>query len=282
MKLASHHFGRSARGFTLVELLVVIGIIAVLVAILLPALIKARQAAMRLACLSNMRQVSMELQMYAQEYNDFAPLTFAWTDRGNSAGLWTSTGATWTLTTGFTNWGRMYTCGYMKIPEIYYCATESNPLLMPRQNQWDPITTTHPNQWPPGFWNQPGSPPAGTAWGNANTRAGFCVRPVAAATGVYSTQWFEDQPRTNALRLSAYANKVVLAEILTPTSIIARHGTGVNVVMGDGSGKWVPYSVIKQKLTLAYSFGQYSAQRNNLILTRGTPDTGIWADLDLY
>lgn len=55
--------------FTLVELLVVIGIIAVLVAILLPSLAKARVAAVRVQCLSNLRQCAMGIQAYSQDYN---------------------------------------------------------------------------------------------------------------------------------------------------------------------------------------------------------------------
>jgi prepilin-type N-terminal cleavage/methylation domain-containing protein/prepilin-type processing-associated H-X9-DG protein len=56
-------------GFTLIELLVVVAIIAVLVAILLPALGKARENAKKAVCLNNLRQLGMAELMYANDYN---------------------------------------------------------------------------------------------------------------------------------------------------------------------------------------------------------------------
>jgi prepilin-type N-terminal cleavage/methylation domain-containing protein/prepilin-type processing-associated H-X9-DG protein len=61
------HQHRAPRAFTLVELLVVIGIIAVLVGILLPSLQSARAASQRVACLSNVRQLTTAMTMYNQE-----------------------------------------------------------------------------------------------------------------------------------------------------------------------------------------------------------------------
>ena len=55
-------------GFTLIELLVVLGIIAVLVAMLMPALRRTREDALRVQCASNLRQVGMGLELYDQEY----------------------------------------------------------------------------------------------------------------------------------------------------------------------------------------------------------------------
>src|SRR5690242_10591699 len=63
----------SRRGFTLVELLVVIGIIAVLISILLPALNKARQQANEVKCESNMKQIFTCVAMYVAENKNYMP-----------------------------------------------------------------------------------------------------------------------------------------------------------------------------------------------------------------
>ncbi len=63
----------SRRGFTLIELLVVIAIIAILASILFPVFSRARAKARQTACLSNMKQLALALNMYAQDYDGVLP-----------------------------------------------------------------------------------------------------------------------------------------------------------------------------------------------------------------
>src|SRR4051794_40156023 len=88
--LTDQPFPSRRRAFTLVELLVVIGIIAVLVGILLPALNKARKAARTTQCLSTVRQLGLGWQMYVSQFRKSIPCynPGAAVDPDGGLGLW--------------------------------------------------------------------------------------------------------------------------------------------------------------------------------------------------
>lgn len=121
-RMSSPRRSQARRAFTLVELLVVIGIIAVLVSILLPALNKARRAANTAACLSNLRQIGQAAVMYANESKGTLP---AWgfnqnlPDGSNNGFVWDN--SAWPATLARFVGEKTYVG--TRPPRVYFCPT---------------------------------------------------------------------------------------------------------------------------------------------------------------
>ncbi len=74
LRLSKSQIRNENKGFTLIELLVVIAIIAILAAILFPVFAQAREKARQTSCASNMKQLSVAILMYAQDYDENTPI----------------------------------------------------------------------------------------------------------------------------------------------------------------------------------------------------------------
>ncbi len=75
------------RGFTLIELLVVIAIIAILAAILFPVFARAREKARQTACLNNVKQITLAIIMYTQDYDERFPFSYSVPDPSPRYGM---------------------------------------------------------------------------------------------------------------------------------------------------------------------------------------------------
>jgi prepilin-type N-terminal cleavage/methylation domain-containing protein/prepilin-type processing-associated H-X9-DG protein len=142
---------RQARGgFTLVEMLVVVGIIGFLIALLLPALSRAQAQAKTTQCMSNMRQVGMDMLIYAQDNNEFLfPPNKGWPGAGAVPDVIANTNPP-----QYDVWP-YYVCNHVWNPPIMTCPADYQPLaehsyfvnahLMPKSMAGEISPTTNPS-----------------------------------------------------------------------------------------------------------------------------------------
>ena len=237
-----HRRGRHPCAFTLVELLVVIGIIAVLIGILLPTVARAREQARRASCLSNLRQVGMAMRFYAYDNRDQVPLGYRTNTKQFNSMVYSNTAKKFVL------FGWLYNGGYMKVPSVFFC---------PSENDTRSMLATAENPWPPGD-------PAFQVY------AGYGCRPEIK---------IPDDPASFMLtgislpRLNHFRNTAVFADLTATVSRVeTRHRVGINVLFGDGSAKWVYRKVFDADLAPCVAIdltGKWNPQQD-----------AIWASLD--
>ena len=284
---------RPRRAFTLVELLVVIGIIAVLIGILLPTLSRARESAKRTACLSNLRELGNAFRLYAAGNKDVIPIgCVGVVATPATAEKQFSYVVNWNPVSGGTapvpkvvQMGCLALAGLAKSPRTYYCPSETaDPLFQ---------FNTPENVWP--FDKTPPDPRL-TTKGFGHTRFGYNTRPMCVwDIGTPPFPYiFPCKDYASSLlgfpRQAKLKNKAIVCDIsIDQQTIKNRHKTGLNVLYANGSGQWVDLKALQNAPMAAANkhfsdipYGDVNTTWNDRILDETNPQapTGIWIAMD--
>jgi prepilin-type N-terminal cleavage/methylation domain-containing protein len=282
------------RAFTLVELLVVIGIIAVLISILLPSLSKARESAKRTQCLSNLRQIGVYLNMYANAYKQQVPLGHStklgdveWTKLQNYHITVETTAALANpgTTARWVGLGLFFPANIIKegTARVLYCPSFDGDIFHSYNaisNPWLPLTKSVRIT----YSSRPGEYPD---IAHPSLDTGVCFTFDNAAAGPNNAKPFEPRfwqakdTRADMQRLNRLKSKAVVSDInSSETRTLTSHKGGINVLYANGAAKWVGFSTraYGRPNTLGSFMDQQKANFNE------TPGNGfqnnVWMWLD--
>jgi prepilin-type processing-associated H-X9-DG protein len=230
---------RRVRAFSLVELLVVIGLITVMLSLLLPAMGRARAAARATSCLSNLRQVGTALQLYSVEnrsqlfyYNLYSPAApeAAWN------GYWLGVAEKYgvkgeALLCPSAVEISQHTQGYGS-GATAWTGEPSKEATVLKLNK----TTFRVGSY---GYNQ------NLAYGEDGVISMLALKNLSDIPVIFDCAWIDAQPANQAESFPVDPPPDLSGNVDDGSPhhwrfLIARHGRGINVAFADGSGRWVP------------------------------------------
>ena len=226
-------------GFTLIELLVVIAIIAILAAMLLPALAAAKENAMRTSCINNLRQNAIGWNMYSSDFNAMPPCHWpGYTDTESLSDPWrtyeayrvtpgTSTiavgdGAPSGEPSGPWNLGLLFATKQIPAAQVFYC----------------PSGVKIGQEWTYNYYSTSTWPSTPTNSGDDKIRAGYNYLPQAVATEE-SGVIFTSKIAVKATDLNLQKSMMVdLVQDIDSIPHKLKNVSGLNALFPDGHVAW--------------------------------------------
>ena len=169
---------RKRRGFTLIELLVVMAIIAILAAMLMPALRRAREAARRTSCLNNLKEIGVGLSQWEKDHSELPVHCNAWPRYAINE--WQNQEM---VPLSYDSWANLWP-GYIGSAGLFYCPSDTNDIqpehgynfgreIIDRENRsWKWYNMPDNSSWPPHYGNDMSASncwKASGAWWNVMT-----------------------------------------------------------------------------------------------------------------